>query len=1718
MGLPQVPPGIKDPNLANFLRQLRNSIAGVPDQVNRIISSRMPTGGSGGGGGDNGGGDGGGGGGTPGTPAPVVTVTLSASPLSPKDGDDITLTVSVIGDSPTGTVRITQNSLDLITLTLSNSSASYVITGGLATGTYTFIAYYSGDPRNPAAVSNTVTVEVGSSWAGRPAPPSNLSARGDMWAVYLDWVTPFIGDYAHTEVWASDSITTFDATTYDALDPPAGVSKVADVTGSSFTFLRWDNADLVAGQTYYFWVRNVDKESLFSTWVPAGNGAAATVLNDPERYLDILTGQITETQLFSSLGDKIDLIVPLDERVNTAETDIISLQHEDINLYAQLSLVSAGATGFDTAKIWHFDSSSDITGWTVTNASSLSVSGGLLTFTPTAAASSFSTAAISVSGSAYQIVKIRIKRVSGTEGTDWIGRLTYYYASTSSSLTISEPTYDANGWATAEWDLSGEANWTGNTITKLEVSLGDAASSPWGGVFTIDWMAVGRNAPSASVAQVADLSAAQIGYCVISGSPSNHESKATCEAAGGTWYGNLPLAQAVKQVSVTDGVTTGTIEQKFTAQKTNLDSLNLQYTVKIDNNGYVSGFGLASVAVDGVPYSDFMVRADRFSIVSPNIPSLRVQVSGSLTHNGTTATVTTVSTHPFAVDDTVVLSNVANAHWNRAFKVTAKTGTTFSFAVHASNPLSLHPDAAATTAAVSGKTAYALKVTIPFVVLTTTDSNGTPPGVYMSEAYMKYAAITRLHVKDGEMVNAKIGNAIYSNNWPTTGGVPNTYPPVGSAFNGWILDKVNGLRVYGSGFGLYDANQNPIIEAGGLINGGKLKRMILTASAEVFSIPKAPSTTITPATITVNATAQNLTGLTVNWSVTSGTYTGTLNNGVSSQTINPANMTTPVLTLRAWVTDTNSVVYEDFLTLAKVQEGTDALFLYLSNENDALPADANGVLTGATSVVSAVKVYRGATDVTSSEGWTITPTSSDANTAVSYSAGTVTITMASNSADRVTVTVTATKSGSPTQTRVITVSKQRQGVTGSSGVTLVLSNESHTVPTAPDGSNGIFTGAVCTATIYEGTTDTSASWSFSQATSGVTSTASNSNRTATVSAMSGDTGYVDFTAAKMGQTVTRRFSVSKSKSGKSVSIAASALTRSKTAAGIISPYQITFTANGVGTTGTPTWYFWYPNQTPFTNVFATAASTTINVDRNDSATDGSHPITPSGYWGTADSTLSIGVILDGVRDFVTLSEVREGATGAPGASAYSMILSNESHTLPAKADGTVISYSGATCTATVYLGAAVNAGWSFAGSPASSGTLTYTQSGGTFTITGMAAATDTAYIDITASKSGQPSITRRFSVSKSKAGQTLSISASTQIVNGTTSVTPAQFTLSAVGTVPTANLVWEYSNSQGATPTWSSYVSGVSSVGPIGSNYANRNATYGWFDEAQTIFRVRVTDSATGISDTITITRVVDGSSGDRGAGWYYATGSSWNDATANAATPGDNQIADAVTISNGSTFSETRVWDGTNWVAYGTRLSGNVFLNGSVIVEKLAGGTITGKNIYLDGGTIRTLNYAPGSLGWKIDGDGNAEFNTVFVRTGNLQSNAVTAVDFVKGGNNYSLALSTGTLATYTKAAVTTGTRGKTYFQAVFSVFNDNANSSAGYISVTISTNTAKSATTEIYMPLGQYKSNFTACLIDDSLSASSITFTIAVGVSVTTGSTTFFCHYVYSAIEARR
>ncbi len=82
------------------------------------------------------------------------------------------------------------------------------------------------------------------------------------------------------------------------------------------------------------------------------------------------------------------------------------------------------------------------------------------------------------------------------------------------------------------------------------------------------------------------------------------------------------VATSVTTLQASVGSNTAAIQTEATARTSADNTLYAQYTVKIDVNNYVSGYGLASTSAGGVPASAFAVRADSFFIASPNGPGI----------------------------------------------------------------------------------------------------------------------------------------------------------------------------------------------------------------------------------------------------------------------------------------------------------------------------------------------------------------------------------------------------------------------------------------------------------------------------------------------------------------------------------------------------------------------------------------------------------------------------------------------------------------------------------------------------------------------------------------------------------------------------------------------------------------------------------------------------------------------------------------------------------------------------------------------------------------------------------------------------------------------------------------------------------------------------------------------------------------------------------------
>lgn len=141
--------------------------------------------------------------------------------------------------------------------------------------------------------------------------------------------------------------------------------------------------------------------------------------------------------------------------------------------------------------VTHWNTAGNAESWTVANATAV-VAGGLYTLTATASDPVMRRGSLSFLGTVNRSIRARIKR---TAGTGWDG-VAYYTTSGhgesgSFCKVIAQPVYDANGWATAVWDMSaltaGGTDWTSSTITGIRLDLGTTS----GDAFAVDWVAVG---------------------------------------------------------------------------------------------------------------------------------------------------------------------------------------------------------------------------------------------------------------------------------------------------------------------------------------------------------------------------------------------------------------------------------------------------------------------------------------------------------------------------------------------------------------------------------------------------------------------------------------------------------------------------------------------------------------------------------------------------------------------------------------------------------------------------------------------------------------------------------------------------------------------------------------------------------------------------------------------------------------------------------------------------------------------------------------------------------------------------------------------------------------------------------------------------------------------------------------------------------------------------
>lgn len=506
-----------------------------------------------------------------------------------------------------------------------------------------------------------------------PTAPTGVEVTGGFSFFMVAWEYPGYCGHSHTEIFSKVN----DGT-------PGGEELLGSSTGRLYTVAEPGN-----GVRRCFWVRHVNLLGVAGPYQSAEGLCAETAL-DPEYLLEVLAGQITETQLFRDLGNRIDLI----DLPGTGLLDKnIYLQTESGVLAQRITETSARVDGVNKTTIGPTAPTDPQVGdiWYDTTAPN----------------------------------KVLMKRYEGTD-LGWVTvrvDIKTFYRPVKPQNT--NPA-DTDSYTPISPFLNGDLWYDTNDFNRPYY---------WNG---LDWVEL---LTAFTEARIVELSDARIGYCSVTatGEVTSEKDRTACLAvAGRQWNIGLPWASNVKQVSVSttpycvlDGVVNKTaaydtqseceaaggkwypaaaavVQQEFQTRQEVDGMLSAQYSVKIDNNGFISGFGLSSTPnkITGLPFSEFMVRADRFSLSSPSVPGVPIS---SLTFTTTTATLTTATAHGLAVDDQFSIRDVTgDTNWNKSWRVVSRVSDTrITFTI----PSTLK------TPTLSGATLC--KVTIPFIVTTT---------------------------------------------------------------------------------------------------------------------------------------------------------------------------------------------------------------------------------------------------------------------------------------------------------------------------------------------------------------------------------------------------------------------------------------------------------------------------------------------------------------------------------------------------------------------------------------------------------------------------------------------------------------------------------------------------------------------------------------------------------------------------------------------------------------------------------------------------------------------------------------------------------------------------------------------------------------------------------------------------------------------------------------
>lgn len=410
-----------------------------------------------------------------------------------------------------------------------------------------------------------------------PRAPTNLQASGALATIIVSWEGPAYKGHAYTEIWSAPPGAN------DAVPVLGDAELIGMTAGNNFSH------SVGGGATKYYWVRNVNQNGVASAF-NATDGVVGQTAVDPDYLLTVLTGAITESQLYSDLSTRIDLIDAADTVTGSVGQRIKAEHDSRVSAQATISSAvsaeqtarqdadSATTSRLDVAVSQYQHNAASIASEAVTRADATSAVAARTDVLGASVGDAFAgiQAEEEVRANADEASAIRIDTLVSQVGTNTAGIQT-----------------ESSTRATQDSALASQVNIVSSTVGDNAAAIQTESNTR-------------ATQDSAVAAQINTVSSS------VSDSFAAIQTEANTRTSGDTASAN----SITTLQSTVSGHTTS-----ISTNATSINGIEGKYTVKIDNGGHVSGYGLISQANNGTTVSDFGVRADKFYVAPPTVNS-----------------------------------------------------------------------------------------------------------------------------------------------------------------------------------------------------------------------------------------------------------------------------------------------------------------------------------------------------------------------------------------------------------------------------------------------------------------------------------------------------------------------------------------------------------------------------------------------------------------------------------------------------------------------------------------------------------------------------------------------------------------------------------------------------------------------------------------------------------------------------------------------------------------------------------------------------------------------------------------------------------------------------------------------------------------------------------------------------------------------------------------